>query len=99
MGGEGGFKGGTIYNPRTPGRRYAKQNSGRLTRQNSPGRPRTGSSVEIPHTEENVLKRPCVGCFIFWIPAPASLGVNSGRLTRQEGPGSPPEWFGQGNGR
>lgn len=65
MGGEGGFKGGTIYNPRTPGRRYAKQNSGRLTRQNSPGSPRTGSSVEIPTYGRKRLKTAVCGLFYF----------------------------------
>lgn len=65
MGGEGGFKGGTIYNPRTPGRRYAKQNSGRLTRQNSPGSPRNGSSVEIPTYGRKRLKTAVCGLFYF----------------------------------
>ena len=55
MGGEGGFKGGTIYNPRTPGRRYAKQNSGRLTRQNSPGSPRNGSGKETAAKRNKAL--------------------------------------------
>ena len=96
MGGEGGFKGGTIYNPRTPGRRYAKQNSGRLTRQNSPGSPRNGSSVEIPTYGRKRLKTAVCGLFYF-LDSGAGFPGRKFRppdaLGRPRKP--PPEWFRQ----
>lgn len=86
MGGEGGFKGGTIYNPRTPGRRYAKQNSGRLTRQNSPGSPRTGSSVEIPTYGRKRLKTAVCGLFYF---LDSGAGFPGRKFRPPDAPGRP----------
>lgn len=95
MGGEGGFKGGTIYNPRTPGRRYAKQNSGRLTRQNSPGSPRTGSSVEIPTYGRKRLKTAVCGLFYFLDSGAGFPGRKFRPPDALGRPRKPPEWFRQ----